>query len=444
MTSSCDGLLAAAERHGARLTLEARVVDAHMNTKDEVVGVEVRRRRQELLIGARNGVVFATGGFLHNPRLVEDLLRWPPLGGVAAPTSTGDLVRIAARAGARLSAMNQAWWDQVVVEPALGNRQTARDVFYAYGDAMIMVNNRGERAVNEKSPYSERGQAHFFWDSGRHEFPNRILFMVFDGSVRGSESRGLLAPAGTRTGRFPVPHPDESPDYLISGETWADLAKAIATRLSHLSAQLGDLRLVPDFGARLEHTVRRFNQFARDGHDHDFLRGETDIEKAWGKTESGWTGMSMAPFRDTGPCRCVLLGPGALDTKGGARTDPGGCVVSWSGDLVPGLFAAGTCAAMISGQAYWGPGATLGGRTDIRLFGGWQRRRSSALGSVKGRGSGRLTALRPFDRQSHCLEIPHRIGHSLLPQRELLNARRRVGQGKRLADVYIARHCEVG
>ncbi len=353
-------LLTAAEDRGAQVLTRHQVVDLLTDADGAVMGVEVRRGRETRLIGARKGVVFATGGFLHNERLVQDFLPLPVLGGVGAPTSTGDFVAIAARIGAQLSAMNRAWWDQVVVEMAARSRQTARDVFNVYGDSMVIVNNRGDRVLNEKSPYSERGQAHFFWDSGRHEFPNRILFMVFDEAVRRSVSRGLPVPAGTRTGRFPVPHPDESPDYLISASTWEELTGEIRVRLRKLAPRIGDVRLATDFPARLQYTVARFNEFAVTGHDPDFMRGETAIEKAWDVAGSNWPNASMAPFSQDGPYYCILLGPGAFDTKGGPSIDPQARVVRWSGEPIPRLFAAGNCASTISGQAYWGPGATLG------------------------------------------------------------------------------------
>lgn len=73
-------LLSGSERLGAKILLRHTVIDLLKNTDDEVIGVEARRGRQTRLIGARKGVVFATGGFLHNTRLVADFLRAPVLG----------------------------------------------------------------------------------------------------------------------------------------------------------------------------------------------------------------------------------------------------------------------------------------------------------------------------------------------------------------------------
>jgi 3-oxosteroid 1-dehydrogenase len=68
----------------------------------------------------------------------------------------------------------------------------------------------------------------------------------------------------------------------------------------------------------------------------------------------------MAPLAEAGPYHAVLLGLGTLDTKGGPRTGRHGEVLSENGLAVPGLYAAGNCAASCSGQGYWAAGATIG------------------------------------------------------------------------------------
>jgi 3-oxosteroid 1-dehydrogenase len=68
----------------------------------------------------------------------------------------------------------------------------------------------------------------------------------------------------------------------------------------------------------------------------------------------------MYPLSPTGPYYCVILGPGALDTKGGPITDEYARVLGVDGEPIPGLFGAGNCIASPAGQAYWGPGGTIG------------------------------------------------------------------------------------
>lgn len=116
--------------------------------------------------------------------------------------------------------------------------------------------------------------------------------------------------------RFPVPPPGETYDFVISAPTFAELASAVDARLTKLAPHTGGFTLDPSFVAGLTATVKRFNAMAREGVDLDFHRGETPIEQAWaGSPRPGAVSASMYPLTPDGPYHCVILGPGALDTK---------------------------------------------------------------------------------------------------------------------------------
>ena len=68
----------------------------------------------------------------------------------------------------------------------------------------------------------------------------------------------------------------------------------------------------------------------------------------------------MHPLSSTGPYHALIVGPGALDTKGGPVVDANARVLGLDGTPIPGLFGAGNCVASPAGQAYWGPGGTIG------------------------------------------------------------------------------------
>jgi Succinate dehydrogenase/fumarate reductase, flavoprotein subunit len=349
-----DAMLAALARRGGEVRTGHRVVHLVKDSDGVIIGVEARRRNTTILVGARRGVIFGTGGFLHDPALASAFLRGPVLGGAAAETATGDFVRIGIEAGAMLGNMAQAWWDQVVVEDVVRNRSTIRDCVYPFGDSMVIVNRFGRRVMNEKMVYNERGQVHHYWDPDRREYPNLLLFMLFDDAV-------LQDPRPARH-RYPVPSPGDSRDHVISAPTWPDLAAAISARLADLADRCGSVTLHESFVDNLQQTIARFNDMARTGVDPEHHRGETPIEKAWATPprHPDQPNPTMHPFADTGPYHCIILGPGALDTKGGPVVDDRARVIGTDGQPIPRLYGAGNCIASPTGQGYYGPGGTIG------------------------------------------------------------------------------------
>lgn len=348
-----DQLIAGCEKLGVTLQMASRVLNPLKNEAGEVIGLEVRVGHRTELIGVRQGIVFATGGFLHNESLAREFLRGPVMGGAAAEGCTGDFVNIGTQLGASLGNMSHAWWAQLVVELAIRNRSTLRDVYSPFGDSMVMVNRHGKRVMNEKATYNERGQVHYHWDAGRREYPNYLMFWLFDDAL-------VNNPQASRF-RFPIPAPDEKLAYVISAPTLNELGEAIRARLSKLAAFTGGVTLAAEFDANLDATLTRFNAMAALGKDLDFARGESAIEKAWAQAprEGAVTG-AMHPFAETGPYHCIVLGPAALDTKGGPITNEKAQVLFQSGEPIPGIYGAGNCVASPAGQAYWGAGGTIG------------------------------------------------------------------------------------
>ena len=71
-------------------------------TADGVTGVVVEAADGPVRIGARGGVVLATGGFENNPQMVRDYLGLPAPVVWGSPGSTGDGIRMAQKVGADL------------------------------------------------------------------------------------------------------------------------------------------------------------------------------------------------------------------------------------------------------------------------------------------------------------------------------------------------------
>lgn len=343
-----------ARRLGVQIRTGWRVTGVIKDDSESVVGVIGESNSGAGLVGARRGVVFATGGFAHNPELASTYLRGPVMGGCGSPNATGDFVRIGIEAGAMLGNMAHAWWDQVVVEAAARNRTTSRDCIYPFGDSMVIVDRRGRRVMNEKRTYSERGQVHHTWDPDRLEHPNLLLFMIFDDAV--------LHDQRFSRHRYPVPDEHGGDENMISADSLNALAEAIDVRLGKLAASIGEHSLDENFAQTLGETLERFAEFANTGIDMDHGRGGSAIEQAWATAprDESHLNPTMHALSDASPFHCIILGPGLLDTKGGPAVDHNGRVIDHSERPIPGLFGAGNCIASPTGQAYYGPGGTIG------------------------------------------------------------------------------------
>jgi len=355
-------LRVALEKRGIPILLGHRVTKVLTNEKGEVVGLEASKQDGTVVrVRTRQGVVFGSGGFTHNAELMLSYQPGPSYGGCAVPTNTGDFVTISQALGAKLGNMASAWRAEVVLEQALRSPSTPDDVFLPPGDSMILVNRAGKRVVNETSNYNERTLIHFEWDPVGHDWPNRILLMVYD--QRTAELFG---------GRYPLPKPGTSSPWVITGDSWGALSKAISERLASIAPKTGGFLLAPDFTKNLEAQVARFDGFARKGVDEDFQRGKHLYDRRWHSMVwsypnpgTKWSltdrkNVTMAPFQTKGPYYAILLAAGTLDTNGGPVVNTVGQVLNHVDQPIPGLYGAGNCIASPTGRCYFGGGGTLG------------------------------------------------------------------------------------
>ena len=308
-----------------------------------------------LNIRARHGVIFASGGFTHNPQMRRDFLKGPVFGGCAQPTSEGDFITIAGEVGAQLGNMSNAWWCQIPLDQALDNPSVPTGIWCTPGDSMLQVNRFGRRFLNEKFVYNERTQVQFQWDPVRAEYPNLVSIMVYDARS-----------AREFAGYAPIPPIGPTPPHVHTANTLDALAAKLAAHLETIAPRTGGALLADDFAAQLQASVARFNDVARSGKDGDFQRGETPIEPFFHQfgpqpvLNNPYPNPTMHPLADSGPYHAVLLVAGTLDTKGGPRIDGNGRVLDVRDRPIAGLYGAGNCVASPTGPAYWAGGATLG------------------------------------------------------------------------------------
>ena len=305
---------------------------------DRVVGVVAEDADgREFRVRARRGVVIATGGFEWNETLVKAFLRGPLSGPVSVPENEGDGLLMAIEAGAQLGNMQHAFWMQSVLEAKPQHRQAKPNYLLASDErarrGAILVNRAGKRFVNEAANYNALGKALHAFDAGSHSYANLPYWLIIDQRYRD---------------KYPVltaqPGSANLPPYLIVADTLEELA---------MKAGIDPQGLVA--------TVTRFNAMVAKGHDDDFNRGDTTYDNftMWGDPEFDPPHRTLGPI-DQGPYYAVKMEAGALGTAGGPKTNGDAQVLDWSGNPIPGLYAAGNAMAAVLGEAYGGAGGTLG------------------------------------------------------------------------------------
>ena len=148
-----------------------------------VTGVRFESADGPVDVGARRGVVIATGGFEWDEDLVRSFLRGP-LERPASPPhgNTGDGLRMAMRVGADLGNMREAWWAPTIDVPmpdgstaSLADQRRTRPA-----RGRIMVNGHGQRFTNEAVNYNAFGAAFHVIDTTTFEYANHPAWMIFD------------------------------------------------------------------------------------------------------------------------------------------------------------------------------------------------------------------------------------------------------------------------
>ncbi len=359
-TEMMDQLEAACAKRQVNVLLEHRATRLVLDDGGRAIGLEAEHNGATVSVRAGKAVIFGSGGYVHSPESVARYQRNYIYGACATPAATGDFIDIASAAGARLANLSGAWRTQVVLEEALEDSKLAGGVFFPPGDSALQVNKYGVRAVNENRNYNDRTEAHGIYDPSRAEYPNQLLFMVYD-------QRTAEAFAGV----YPLPAPPGQADHVLQADSLDELSDRIQARLREITSHTGGLLLDSSFAGNLKATISRFNGFARAGKDQDFGRGDAAYDSEWHavfspmRTDTEWPAnkhpsVTMHPLRDEGPYFAIIFGAGALDTNGGPAIDAQARVLDTHDQPIPSLYGAGNCIASPSREAYGGAGCPLG------------------------------------------------------------------------------------
>ncbi|CAA0121928.1 3-oxosteroid 1-dehydrogenase [BD1-7 clade bacterium] len=302
-----------------------------------IVGVVAEKDGKSIRIGARAGVLLATGGFSNNDEWRskyhkgESSSDWT----AANEGDTGDGIRMASQMNAKLGMMDYAWWTPTMRLP------DGKVEAFIVGKTMpgsMVVNKRGERFCNEAEPYEDFVKSQY----ADHEKTGCSIpaYFVFDGRYRKEYPLGIaLGP-----GKF-VPD-TAAKDLFDSG--WirkADTLEALAEACGIDPKGLCE-------------TASKLEEFGKDGVDADFGKGSTPIDVYYSdhriKPNPCLWGLVKPPFY------AIELWPGDLGTKGGVMTDEYGRALDVAGQPIEGLYVTGNSSASVMGNSYPGAGATIG------------------------------------------------------------------------------------
>ncbi len=319
----------------AKIRLSSRVVALARDAERRVSGVELEDGAS---LGARRGVVLATGGFGHDsPRRAKLLPSALKANSATASGAAGDGLALAESLGARLRAGKAG---NAFLAPVSHYRRAdgSAAVFpHTVTDrakpGLIAVDDMGKRFANEAVSY--------------HAFATALLaqqnrsrgdagaWLICDARFLERYGLGAVKPKCRRL------RPFLEQGYLRRSGTLAGLGTALGLPVEPFLA-----------------TLESYNRGARRGEDPDFGRGGDAYQRFLGDA-------TLAP----NPCVAAIehpsfyalrVVPGDLGTAAGLDSDRHGRVLDTEGAVIPGLYCCGSDMLSVMQGAYPGPGITLG------------------------------------------------------------------------------------
>lgn len=307
----------------------------------KVIGFTAQQNGKTLRVHCRKGVILACGGFEKNQALRDKYLPKPTHADWSAGVdeNTGDALLAGLKIGAATRLLNcenvGGWWCNTFSAPDEDIPRLA--IIEKSLPGCCVVNMNGERIGNESQNYMAYQQRLYATHS--EENPNAPAYMVFDARYRKNYIVG------------PIFNPQMRPDDKIPQSYFDSKFMGKADTVEGLANQLGI------HAENLEKTVAQMNQYAKDGKDPDYGRGDTAYDRYYGD-ETVTPNPCLAPI-DEAPFYAMRIDPGDFGTNGGLDTTVHAQVKKESGGVIDGLYAIGNCAAAIL-PTYPGPGATLG------------------------------------------------------------------------------------
>lgn len=301
---------------------------------NRVTGAIVEQKRKRVTIKTTRGVLLSAGGFEHNlpmrqkynsPTITTDI-------SLGSAGNTGNSYSLLAGLDLQKALMEEVWW--FVGLAPLSDKESPQILLAERSvPGCIIVNEKGERFINEAIDYMSFGQ--IIRKKEKEGNPIKEMWLVFDQQYKNS-----YIMAGSVFPRMPLPN--EWYDAGIADD--AENAESLATKLN----------INPE---NLSHTMQHFNKMAATGKDADFHKGESAYDRYYGDPTIK-PNPNIRPL--SGKLYAVKLVLTDLGTCGGFMTDENGRLLKNDGQPVQGLYGAGNVTANVFGRCYPGAGATIG------------------------------------------------------------------------------------
>jgi 3-oxosteroid 1-dehydrogenase len=310
---------------GVEIRLSTPVTSLITDAAGAVVGV--RAESPDGSVALHGPVVLATSTYDWNPELVEEFLGLGPddFSSLAPTSLTGTGITMAREVGADVARVPAT---RVPIVPGWNSRSdtgVSNGPEYALPHC-LMVDRAGRRFCDDS-----------YWVTivrGALNPDDRHLpfYLVWDEQHHRKYGLGLTPPGG----EYPAEFVMQADDLVTLGE-----------------------RLGVD-GDKLAHTVARFNEHAERGEDPEFGRGSVPFILRFAGDPAHEPSpvlgpLSEPPFYGT---RLKFVGTGIGSS--GLRADGDGHVLSTSGDVIPGLYAVGSVAALTTMGSGYNSGFALG------------------------------------------------------------------------------------
>ncbi len=310
-----------------------KIISSEDGVHDAIISCEGKNVR----VHTKMGIILATGGFPSSDKLRQELApNFPHDITFGMDTSQGDGIALAKSVGGTIDTdvLSPAYWQPSSRKSNSDGSNTG--VMYGYLDrgkpGVIAVDSNGKRFVNESNSYHDIGMAMF--QSGLAQ-GNRFHF-ICDRTFIWHHGLGMILPYRLSLRKY------VKSGYIKVAPTIEELAQQIAVEPQALA-----------------NTVARHNNYALDGRDPDFNRGETNYNRLFGCDRANGPNKNLAPIEKS-PFIALEMHPGTLGTAIGVSVTPDAQVCDREGKPIHGLYAVGNDMTALMRGAYPGGGITIG------------------------------------------------------------------------------------